>query len=397
MTLPTEHMPEIVKQIQLLKAKTVRLYERSREQGQAKEMLVRINAQLQDGSLNPEVADEMHRRESARVRDLGEDSPSGRTLKRQIAELEAGIADRVLTAEEFLAYVPQICQTRRCHDRRGTQHWFCWDVKLHYLDLDFASLAKYWSGCDGYDNAAKVRYWDGASEEELAKCSDFMQAAHQAYAEISEENLWAWSVEDACLTFDDGGHPQGGVVSDELGDICRESDAVFGFDGRSGGWLVLAKFHDWTTCLDDVDYEEWIQDGMTDETRLQLMRLLCNVYLMTEGTLPEQKVQHMAAFRLFEDWAEQKVSEIWEGRFTDLLNSKPTWTLDTGEQVCQSDNPQNAPRSVTVWYHVAPAGRVTVGFGEAEAQHLLEHVGGHLFSRELVCNGDERHYTREET
>lgn len=185
-------------------------------------------------------------------------------------------------------WLASLCPHRGGRDYNASVHgryvhgpWlFCWNVKLHSLDLSFDHLLEIarHAGCL---EAPDDPFW-------IAGCR-----THFA-TEVNTDRLYEGAVEDACRSF--VGRPEGNVYypdDDAYSQLWDGRPCVtqFLFGGRSGGWLVLARFNDHvlTTDLDlaALDYRE-LRD---------LAEMVWYVQRAAAGAT--RAVEHCAAFNLF--------------------------------------------------------------------------------------------------
>ena len=183
--------------------------------------------------------------------------------------------------------------SQRYYDHRP--HPFCFNVKLHGLDLSFDNLLKKWIAYEG--------------ESTYQRNDDWLTAVKAKYAEIGEETLYEWGIEDASRAYVSG---RDGTPDDDgtrtLWD-GTELDVKYSFEGRSGGWLSLNEFEGfkfverdygadyWRRVMEKTDEEDDINMDYKTLRKLYLLIVQLKHDLRSEAVSAE--VEHQAAFNFF--------------------------------------------------------------------------------------------------
>ncbi len=184
---------------------------------------------------------------------------------------------------------------------------FCFDVKLHGLDLDFDHLVEVYVASEGgkdhplvtdaqYLADCRAKYeeeysgGDTSSLEEVA-IEDARRNIHEEwYDKKTGKHRFETCDSYSCLWNTDGG-----------------IKADFRFYGRSGGYLVLTKFQGFTLDRDfkfgTTEDDEAFGDGGSKEFDYTLLRQLYEyvTILAHDFKDPEKEVEHHAAFQFFEN------------------------------------------------------------------------------------------------
>lgn len=157
---------------------------------------------------------------------------------------------------------------------------FVWNIKAHLVDLSFDHLLKL---------AQDGEILDEVGTDPSPRWLDACRAIYTEH----EAHLWDWAVESARMTVD------GGDTFNRLWDGDKKL-AAWGFDGRSGGWLVLKSF-DGVTFTDALQYAD-MAEVLAEQPFAWLRNLYRFVIQCDRDFRPEAvlgEVEYQAAWILF--------------------------------------------------------------------------------------------------
>ena len=157
-------------------------------------------------------------------------------------------------------------------------HPFAFNVKVYETDLAFESLLGRWREYEGDPLYTHNPRW--------------LKQAAERYQE-HERHLFDWGVEGACSYFSDG--PGSTYTMLWCGTAI---DVEYGFTGRTGGWLYIARFEGHRLSDHYSDRDGWLQD--LDWPTLKKFYQL--VLMLSHDLSPERRrreVEHQAAFTFF--------------------------------------------------------------------------------------------------
>ena len=166
---------------------------------------------------------------------------------------------------------------------RSNGPWlFCWNVKLHHLDLSFESVLA----------AAETSSVFDINDPKL------VNYAREKYSDANLQHIEEWAIRDTRLDFcGDAGIPENhAYTSLHCGDDIRTR---YGFMGRSGGWLVMTEMLGWTLDNDFCFFER------THREVRAISEMVWYVTMATQNQEPERAVERAAAWILFSDIQEQ--------------------------------------------------------------------------------------------
>jgi hypothetical protein len=167
---------------------------------------------------------------------------------------------------------------RRHYD--GNSWLFCFNVKLHNLNLDFDTLLK---------RLGEMGYGDGWTNDP-GRC----ERARAEFDELDSDTLYEWGVEAARRTFTGG---RDGTPDDDAYNMTwngTDAPCRFSFEGRSGGWLVLTHFREMKLDADNVEFSEWKYSDLRDLA--EMVQFIVNA---TRDNEPEKRVEEGAAYDFF--------------------------------------------------------------------------------------------------
>lgn len=197
---------------------------------------------------------------------------------------------------------------------------FCWNVKLHGLDLDFENLIK---------RAAEMDCLPRNLTDPVVR-----QAYQDKYDECNKDHLYEWGVEDAQRWV--VGRTRDGQPDDDGWNQLWDGtpvDVRLMFAGRSGGWLVLTWFqghlmnreHTGESRTDRIPREE--QFGGWSHKELRQLAEYC-LWIKHCTKNPGAEVERQAAFNFFVNYCSDVDDEIRERRETNKA-------VEAARELCQ--------------------------------------------------------------
>lgn len=174
---------------------------------------------------------------------------------------------------------------RRSH---ATCSPLAWDVKAPGADLSPSHLIEVYRNSGEYDRR----------EERWLDFPEWRDLALKKYEEV-EDGLWGWAIEMARVH----------VTDDDTNKCLWDGtglDVSYLFEGRSGGWLLLAKFEGVDlTRLDDEDFHEYLED-----LDYRTLRNLCQLTTQNDHDFRRQAVEDAIEWEAAYAWIENCCSDI---------------------------------------------------------------------------------------